>query len=389
MSFDFDKIPNRRGSNSLKWHVGENELPMWVADMDFETAPAIKKAIAERASDGIYGYEITPDAWYDAYTGWWERRHAFRIEKDWLIFCTGVIPAISSTIRKLTTPGENVLIQTPVYNIFFNSIINNGRNVVENPLAYDGTAYTIVWEDLEEKLADPQTTLFLLCNPHNPVGKLWDRKTLERIGELCKKYGVTVLSDEIHCDLTEPRVSYVPFASASEICKEISITCVAPTKTFNLAGIQTAAVFAANPALHHKVWRALNTDEVAEGNAFAHVAAIAAFNEGGEWLDALREYVSENKRFVAEYLEREIPALHAVKSEATYLTWIDCRALPKEGVGFSKFLREKTGLYLSRGIQYGKNGEGFVRMNLACPRRIAEEGMRRLADGVRQFKKAV
>lgn len=386
MSFDFDTVIDRRGTDSLKWAVGENELPMWVADMDFKTAPVVQRAIESRAKTGIFGYSVTPDAWFDAYGNWWGRRHHLTIEKDWLLFTTGVIPAVSSAVRKLTTPGENVLIQTPVYNIFFNSIENNGRRVLESPLYYDGERYEIVWEDLEKKLADPQTTLFLLCNPHNPVGKIWDKATLEKIGDLCKKHGVTVLSDEIHCDLTAPGLEYVPFASVSETCRDISVTCVSPTKTFNLAGIQTAAVFAADEKLRHKMWRALNTDEVAEGNAFAYDAAIAAFTEEGEeWLDALREYVHENKRYVDAFLKKEVPNVHAVHSEATYLIWIDCTALRGSGKGFSKFLREETGLYLSRGIQYGRTGEGFVRMNLACPRIVVEEGMRRFADGVEKF----
>lgn len=385
MSFDFDAVIDRRGTASLKWDVAENELPMWVADMDFPTAPAIRRVIEERAKNGVFGYEVTPDAWYDAYIDWWRDRHGLTIRRESLMFCTGVIPAVSSTIRKLTTAGENVVIQTPVYNIFFNSIQNNGRNILENPLAYDGEQYAIDWEDLEQKLSDPQTTLLLLCNPQNPVGKIWTKEELARIGELCKRYHVIVLSDEIHCDLTAPGKEYVPFAAASEVCRNLSVTCIAPTKTFNLAGIQTAAVFAENPVLRHKVWRALNTDEVAEGNVFSTVAAIAAFTQGSEWLLALRQYVADNKTYVAKTLKEQAPLIHAVPSEATYLLWIDCTRLPNHGADFPKFLRQTTGLYLSRGNQYGKNGEGFVRMNLACPRATVEEGMRRFTDGVEKF----
>ena len=292
MTYDFDHIVERRGTHATKWDVADNELPMWIADMDFPTAPEVAAAIQARAAHTIYGYTDVPEEWYTAILGWWHTRHNFRMEKDWLIFSTGVVPTISSVVRKLTTPAENVLTMTPVYDIFFHSIENNGRNVLESPLAYKNGAYDIDWVDLEQKLADPQTTLMILCNPHNPVGKIWDRETLARIGDLCWEHHVIVLSDEIHCDLTDPGYDYTPFAAASEHCRQNSITCVAPTKAFNLAGLQTSAAVVPNPALRHKVWRALNTDEVAEPNCFAAEAAIAAFTKGGPWLDALRAYLS-------------------------------------------------------------------------------------------------
>ena len=271
----FDKQINRRNTGSAKWNVAEHELPMWVADMDFETAPEIAEAIRKRAEHGVYGYTVLGEEWYEAYQGWWQERHNFTIEKEWLLFCTGVIPAVSSIIRKMTTVGENIAVMTPVYNNFFNSILNNGRNVLESRLRYENGVYSIDFDDLEEKLADPQTSMLLLFNPHNPIGKIWDRKTLERIGELCIRHHVLVLADEIHCDLTKPGSGYVPFASISEACRDNSITCIAPTKTFNIAGIQTAAVFAADPVLRHRVNRGLNTDEVAEPNVFAAVAPVA------------------------------------------------------------------------------------------------------------------
>ena len=242
MKYDFDQVVDRRNTTSMKWNVGENELPMWVADMDFRTAPKILEAMEKRLSHGVFGYTEIPEEWYQAYMCWWKVRHACVLEKDWLIFCTGVVPAISSIVRKLTTPNENVLIQTPVYNIFFNSIRNNGCRVLENPLRYENGNYGIDWEDLENKLRDPQTSLMILCNPHNPIGKIWDRDTLGRIGTLAKRYGVTVLSDEIHCDITRPGTAYIPFLSVSEDCRSVGIAAVAPTKAFNLAGIQTAAV---------------------------------------------------------------------------------------------------------------------------------------------------
>ena len=382
MNFDFDAIVDRRNTGSLKWDVSEHELPMWVADMDFPTAPAIRAALERRVAHGVFGYSIVPDEWADAYIGWWRERHKFQMERDWLIFCTGVVPAISSVVRKLTTPGENVLIQTPVYNIFFNSIVNNGRNVLESPLTYENGEYSIDFERLEQDLSDPQTSLMILCNPHNPVGKIWDRETLAKIGELAWKYRVVVLSDEIHCDLTDPGKEYVPFASVSEHCRENSVTCIDPTKCFNIAGLQTAAVSVPNPFLRHKVWRGLNTDEVAEGNVFAVDAAVAAFREGGPWLDELRKYIFANKQAVKEFLEKELPQLRLVPSEATYLLWLDCGKVTDNAGQLAGLIREKTGLYLSEGGQYGKTGERFLRMNIACPRSRLLDGLERLKAGV-------
>ena len=385
MTYDFDTPTERRNTNSLKWDVAEGELPMWVADMDFQTAPEIREAIMKRAEHGIFGYSVIPDAWYEAYIQWWKMRHGYTMERDWLIFCTGVVPAISSIVRKMTTPAEKVLIQTPVYNIFFNSILNNGRQVLESPLRYDGKEYRIDFADLEEKLSDPQTALMILCNPHNPTGKIWDRQTLEKIGALCSRHHVTVVSDEIHCDLTDPGESYVPFASVSETCRQISITCMAPTKAFNLAGLQTAAVSVPDEVLRHKVWRALNTDEAAEPNAFAVEAAVAAFTRGADWLDALRDYLYENKKLAEEYIEKEIPDVRAVASQATYLLWLDCSGLIGCGREAAGFLRRETGLYLSEGSQYGGNGADFLRMNIACPRAVLKDGLERLKNGLAAY----
>ena len=386
MEFCFDRPVDRRNTGSLKWDVQDGELPMWVADMDFQTAPAVREAIRARAEHGIFGYSIVPEEWYRAYISWWKNRHGFGMERDWLIFCTGVVPAISSMVRKLTTPAEKVLLMTPVYNIFFNSILNNGRQVLESRLVYDGTEYHIDFEDLERKLADPQTTLMLLCNPHNPIGKIWDRETLERIGVLCRKHHVVVVSDEIHCDLTAPGRDYVPFASVSEDCRDNSVTCIAPTKAFNIAGLQTAAVCVPNSVLRHKVWRGLNTDEVAEPNAFAVDAAIAAFTKGGEWLDALRAYLEDNKTLVKEFVKRELPGLHVVPSEATYLLWVNLGRGETSAEDVAEFIRRKTGLYLSAGNPFGGDGGRFLRLNAACPRTILEDGLSRLKEGIEAWE---
>lgn len=384
MKYDFDTAVDRRDSYSYKWDVKPNELPMWVADMDFQTAPEIREALAKRVEHGVFGYGIIPKEWNDAYVQWWKERHDFVMDPQWLIFCTGVVPAISTAVRKFTTPAEKVLIQTPVYNIFFNSILNNGRNVLESSLVYqqENRQYVVDFEKLEEDLADPQTSLMILCNPHNPVGKIWDKETLGKIGELCKKHHVIVVSDEIHCDLTAPGLSYVPFASVSDTCREISISLIAPTKTFNIAGLQTAGVVVPNPVLRHKMWRALNTDEVAEPNAFAIQAAIAAFTKGADWLDALREYIQENKREVKTFLEKEIPEITVVSMDVTYLLWLDCSAFTENSEELAREIRKKTGLYLSDGVEYGGDGARFLRMNVACPRTT-------LLDGLERLKKAL
>lgn len=376
--FDFDHVPDRRGSGSLKWDVGAGELPMWVADMDFPACPAVQEALEARVAHGVFGYTDVTEEWRRAVCGWFSRRHGLEVDPAWLIFATGVVPILSSVVRKLTTPNENVLLLTPVYNIFYNSIVNNGRRPLEVPLAYENGEYSIDFAALEAGLADPQTTLMILCNPHNPVGKIWDCAALARIGALAARHHVVVVSDEIHCDLTAPGRDYVPFASVSEECRENCVVCFAPTKTFNLAGIQTAGAMVPNPFLRHKVWRALNTDEVAEPNVFAMPAAVAAYNHGDEWLDALRAYLLENRQTVQNFLAEQLPSVRLVPGEATYLLWLDCSAYTDNSARLAAEIRAATGLYLSDGVQYGRGGETFLRMNIACPRARVLDGLERL-----------
>ena len=387
MKYDFDKLTDRSGTLSYKWDVAEGELPMWVADMDFEVAPPIKEAIVGRAEHGIFGYSATPCEFFEAISAYWERRHGYRIPTEHMIYSNGVVAAISSIVRKLTTPAENVLIQAPVYNIFYNSILNNGRNVISSDLVYENGEYSIDFEDLESKLALPQTSLMILCNPHNPVGRIWTEDELCRIGELCQKHGVTVLSDEIHCDVTVPGKCYVPFASVNEICRRISVTCIAASKTFNIAGLQSACVFAEDPVLRHKVWRGINTDEVGEPNAFSMVANIAAYTSCDDWVDEMLEYVFENKRIACEYVNSHIDGMSATLSEATYLLWIDISGVADDSVDFCEKLRSYTGLYLSDGAEYGESGRRFVRMNLATQRSRVLDGLERLRKGAEMYKK--
>ena len=399
MAYDFDSIVDRSGTFAIKWDVDPDALPMWVADMDFKTAPEIEEAVRERAAHGVYGYTDLPDEWRAAYAGWWKKRHGLEIDPQWLVFCSGVVPAISSMVRKLTTPAEKVLIQPPVYNIFYNCILNNGREVLESPLRLvegpsdgadgQGTAlrYEMDFADLEAKLADPQCTLMVLCNPQNPSGRIWTKEELAKVGELAAANGVTVISDEIHCDLCDPGFEYVPFASVSELCRRISVTCVAPTKTFNLAGLHSSAVFAADPFLRHKVWRGINTDDVGEPGAFAPVATIAAFEKGGPWLDELCAYVAENKRVLAEFLAAELPQIKLVEGHATYMCWLDCRAVAEDDAPLQKFLRKEAKLFVSAGSAYGPGGRGFLRINLACPRSMVLEGLGRLKTGVLAYER--
>lgn len=387
MKYNFDAVRERRNTGSLKWDVEENELPMWVADMDLEAAPAIIEALEKKTKQGIYGYAVVTKDWYQAIMNWWRTRHHFMIEKEWLIFCTGIVPAVSCAVKRLTNIGDNVLVQTPVYNCFFSSIENHGRHVLENPLSYNGGEYSIDFEDLEAKLANPLTTLMILCNPQNPAGNIWKREELERIGELCKKYHVTVLSDEIHCDITQTGKEYTPFASISDICRDISVTCISATKTFNIAGLMTAAVVVPNERLRSIMVRGLNADEVAEPNVFAVDAAVAAFTKGGEWLDELRAYISNSKEKVRLYLEKEIPDISMVWSDATYLLWLDCSRIAEDTAELCRFIRKETGLYLIAGDIYRGNGRQFMRMNIACPQVVIEDGLERLKKGIETYKK--
>ena len=380
----FDKITNRYNTNSIKWMGEEHELPMWVADMDFETCEEISNALIERANHKIFGYCDIPYEWNDAIFNWRLNRYNHVIEKDDLLYCTSVIASISSTVRKITSPGENIVIQTPVYNIFYNCILNNGRNVLESPLKYDGKEYSIDFDDLEEKLSNKQTSMMILCNPHNPIGKAWSKEDLAKIGELCHKYNVVVLADEIHCDLTDPGVTYTPFSSVNDVCKNISITCSSPTKTFNLAGLHTSYIYIPNPYLKHKIWRAINTDEVAEANVFAVTGAIAAFTHGAEWLDELREYIFNNKYEFINKVEECLP-VHVIRSNSTYLLWVDCSKVCDDTEELVEFIRKETGLRVTAGKVYGAAGKAFIRVNIATQNERVKDGINRFIDGVKKY----
>ncbi len=381
--YDFDRIISRKDTYSYKWDEDKNALPMWVADMDFETAPEVKAALVRRAEHGVFGYTYAPDELFSAVSDFWARRHGFRFDTDYMVYSSGVVAAISSLVRRLTHPGEGVLIQTPVYNIFFNSILNSGRRVVSNDLVLNRGKYSVDFDDLEKKLSDPMTTLFILCNPHNPVGKIYTKDELSRMGELCHRYGVTVISDEIHCEFTNPKCSYTPFAAASEKCYEISVTLLSLSKAFNIAGLCSAFAVVKNPLLRHQVYRSLNNDEIGEPNAFAVCANLAALTEGEAWLDELVDYLNENKRVATEFIRTEIPSLSVPDTNATYLLWVDISSLGLDSVNFTKRLREEGGLYINDGLEYGESGRYFVRINLAASRSLVMDGLRLLRDFVR------
>ena len=383
--FDFDFNPDRRATNSMKWDIDENELPMWVADMDFATAPCVTEALINRAKHGVFGYTIVPDEWYAAIISWWKRRHNFTIDKSWLQFCTGIVPAISCIVKRITNIGDRVAVLTPAYDIFYHSIENAGRAVAECRLTYSNGKYSIDFAALEEVLSHPLTTMLIFCNPHNPTGNIWSREEIAKVGALCKKHGVTVLSDEIHCDLTAPEFKYIPFASVSEDCAQNSITCISASKAFNIAGLQSAAVVVPNLHLREKTVRGLNSDEVAEPNCFAVEGTVAAFNKGEEWLEELKKHLAENRKTVNRYLIKNLPEVKVVSANATYLVWIDCSAVTDDSDKLCEFLKQKTGLILSSGKQYRGNGATFVRMNTACNRERLRDGLERFVKGVKEY----
>lgn len=384
MNYDFDTINNRKNTNSLKWDFIETQLPMWVADMDFKVAPEIREALTKRVNHGIYGYAIIPDEYYESYINWWKRRHNHTMKQEEILFSTGVMPSISSIIRELTEINDSILIQTPVYHVFFYVIKDNHRKVLENKLTYDGTNYSINYEDLEEKLSRKDTKLMLLCNPHNPIGKIWNKDELQKIDKLCKKHDVILISDEIHCDLVNPKKQYIPFENITTD-KDNIITCLAPTKTFNIAGIQSSILHIENKELYERIKTRLLIDNQSQINVFSIVATITAFNECEEWVNQLNEYIYQNKQTVDEYLKKELPEIKLVPSEATYLLWLDCTQLNIKSEEFNKELNEKYGLYLSPGKQFGENGDKFLRLNVACPKEMLLDGLNRLNVAIKKI----
>ena len=380
MNYDFDTIVPRRGTNSYKWDTPEEEnvLPMWVADMDFRTAPAIIDALQKRVAHGIFGYTKVPEAYYDAVVRWFDDRHRWQVDSRWIIYTSGVVPALSAIIKALAMPGDKVIVQTPAYNCFYSSIRNDGCELFANNLVYQDGRYVIDFADLERKASDPKAKILLLCNPHNPVGRVWTPEELRRMGEICLRHGVLVVADEIHCELTYDGHDYTPFASLSEEFLRHSVTCNSPSKAFNLAGMQIANIVAADEGVRRRIDRAINDNEVCDVNPLGVAALTAAYNEGAEWLDALRAYLRENYRFLRRYFQEHLPQYAVLPLEGTYLAWIDCRAAGTGSERLAERLLDQGRLMVSPGTLYGPGGEGFIRLNIACPQRTLGEGLERL-----------
>lgn len=388
MRYNFDEIVQRRGTNSYKWDSADDAdvLPMWVADMDFRTAPAIIEALQQRVAHSIFGYTRVPDAYYEAVINWFGRRHNWKIQKDWMIYTSGVVPAISAVIKALTQPGDKVLVQTPVYNCFFSSIRNNGCEIVSNPLVYKENTYVIDYEDLERKVADEKVKILLLCNPHNPAGRVWSKEELTRIGEICIRHGVWVVSDEIHCELVYTGYTYTPFASISEEFLHHSVTCISPSKSFNIAGLQIANIVSADEEVRRRIDKAININEVCDVNPFGVIATIAAYNEGEEWLLQLLDYLKGNYECMKTFCEVSLPNFPITRLEGTYLVWMDCRSLPYPSEELEEKLVKEEKLWLNAGTMYGAEGEGFMRWNIACPRAVLLKGLKLFRDFTQKLK---
>lgn len=387
-TFNFDTVINRRGTNSYKWDIVKEEdvIPLWVADMDFKAAPAILEALKKRVEHGVFGYTLVPDSYYEAIINWFARRHNWQIDRSWIIYTTGVVPAVSCAIKALTLPGEKVLIQTPDYNCFFSSIKNNGCEVAENELVRRGDSYEVDFEDFERQCADEKTTVFLLCNPHNPAGRVWTKEELERMNDICLTHGVRVISDEIHCELVMPGHRFTPFAAISDACRDNSVVLNSPTKAFNIAGLQIANIICADPAMRRRIDRAVNINEVCDVNPFGVVALQAAYNESEEWLDSLNHYIWGNYLALKEFIAKELPRLEVTRLEGTYLAWVDIKATGlTSDEAYEKLMKEGR-VYVNSGTMYGRRaGEGYLRINLACPRATLLEGMKRMGGVLRQY----
>lgn len=383
--FDFDRIVDRRGSGSYKWDSADADdiIPLWVADMDFTTAPVIIDALRRRVDHGVFGYTRVPDQFYQAVIDWFAERHAWTIHRQWMLYTSGVVPAVSAIIKALAKPGDKVVVPTPAFNCFFSSIRNNGCVLSESPLNYVDGRYCFDFDDLEAKTADPAAKLMILCNPQNPGCRVWTPHELTRVSEICARNGVVVIADEIHCELTFDGCVYTPFASISEQARAISVTCLSPSKAFNTAGLQIAVIVSDNAGRRRLIDRAINDNEVCDVNPFGVVGLIAAYQHGGPWLDALKCYIWDNYLFLRGYLAAEMPMLRVVDLEGTYLAWIDCRALGLTSDQIERLAIDKGRVWVSAGTVYGHQGEGFIRVNLATRRALLAEGLRRLVAAIR------
>ena len=381
--YNFDKCANRKDVSSLKW-MYDDVLPMWVADMDFDTLPEVKEAIKRRCDKGALGYTNTPKEYFISFKNFWLRHHHVEIDTNSMIFSTGVVPAISSIVRKITNVGDKILVITPTYNIFFNSIINNQRIPMECDLYLDKDEYKLDFNDFENKIKEAK--MLILCNPQNPVGKIWTKEELKKISKICKDNNVIILSDEIHSDIVNPGKEYNSLLLINDN-KDNNIICISASKCFNLAGLQGACVVVENEDLRKKVNRGLNTDEVAEGNAFVYASFISALNNGDKWLEEMNQYIYNNKLYLKEFLDNNIKEFKYNIADSLYLAWVDVSDLCIDGLFLCNYLKDKAKVYFSYGEEYGKSFKGFIRINLATSKDNLKEGLNRLLNGVNQYKK--
>ncbi len=387
MNYNFETLVDRSNNFSAKWSemnkkYGSNDLlPMWVADMDFKAAPCIIDAMRERLEQGIYGYTTRPDSYNESIVNWAARRYGWEIKSDWLIFSPGVIPSISLIIQEMTDKNDKIMIQEPVYSPFNSVVKENGRKLVISPLIKleDGN-YVMDYEDIESKIKDVK--MFLLCNPHNPVGRVWTKEELKKLGEICLKNNVKVISDEIHSDIIFKGHKHVPFASISEEFAQNSITCMAPTKTFNIAGLQMSQVILPNKDDYKILDAAFARLDIRRNNAFSLVATQAAYNHGEEWLNEFLEYIEDNMDFAIKYIEENMPSLKVKKPEGTYLLWVDFSETGLSDEEVAKALVEKGKVALNNGVAFGVGGKGYQRINLACPRSMVENGLARIKKAI-------
>lgn len=387
MEYDFSRPTDRRGTDSYKWDSAPEAdiIPLWVADMDFETFPGITEALQRRVAHGIFGYTRVPETYYEAVCRWFEKRHGWHINREDIIYTSGVVPAVSAVIKALTLPGDQVIVQGPVYNCFFSSIRNNGCEMVSNSLIYnkEELRYDIDFDDLERKLAHERARLMLICNPHNPGGRVWTRDELTRVAELCRKYGVRVVSDEIHCELTLYDNEYVPFGSLPDELSRGSITCCSPSKAFNTAGLQIANIVCRDAEVRNRIDRAININEVCDVNPFGVIALQAAYSdEGYEWLTQLRAYISANYDLLCERFARELPKCKVMRMEGTYLAWIDCSELHIPSDEIEEMLMHENKVWVNAGSMYGAEGAAFIRVNMACTSELLNEGITRIVEGL-------
>lgn len=389
MEYNFNQVIDRHQTGSVKWDFNqqtfgrEDVLPMWVADMDFQSPQPVIDALVERAKHGIYGYSDGMDAYTKALIDWLRQQHGWEVEREWITFSPGVVSALYWLVRALVQPGEKVLIQSPVYPPFFRAIENHGCEIVNSPLKLENERFLMDFEDLEVKLASG-VKLMILCNPHNPVGRVWTREELERLGKMCLDNDVIVISDEIHGDLIYEGYQHIPFASLSTELAAQSIVCTAPSKTFNLAGLQTSNIIISNPKYRNAFKKVLELNGIHHPNVFGITAMEAAYTHGQDWLEQLMKYLKGNVDYLLSFLKQELPQIQAVRPEGTYLAWLDFRALGMEPKALQAFLVQKAGVGLNAGYTFGPGGEGFERMNLACPRSVLEEGLQRIKEAVQK-----